>query len=309
MNQTRSINLIVILGPTATGKTRLAARLAHAMGAEIISADSRQVYRRMDLGTGKDIEDYHVEGDIVPSYLIDICEPGEKYNVFAFQQDFYRVFDEIHAHGGMSILCGGTGMYIESVTRGYDLPQVERNESLREQLQDKSLTELRDILAGYRSLHNRSDTDTRARALRAIEIQEYLKTHSLPQEPLRPEIRPLFLGLQMERSLLRQRIALRLKQRLDEGMVQEVRDLLDQGLTPEDLIYYGLEYKFITQHLTGELSYDAMVQKLYTAICQFAKRQMTWFRRMERQGVLIHWLDGEADPLSQAMTILEGPQP
>ena len=291
----REINLIAILGPTATGKTRFAAHLAHAIGGEIISADSRQVYRQMDLGTGKDYEDYRVGSDTVPVHLVDICDPGDKYSVYAFQEDFHRVFADIRGRGAMPILCGGTGMYIEAVTKGYQLPQVERDEVLRERLKDKNLDELRDILAGYKTLHNRSDTDTRARAVRAIEIQEYIQSHPLPSDKQRPEIHPLYFGLRLERQLSRQRIARRLKQRLDAGMVEEVRQLLDQGLSPEDLIYYGLEYKFLTQYLIGELDYDTMVQKLHTAICQFAKRQMTWFRRMERQGITIHWMDADQD--------------
>ncbi|MCF7975653.1 MAG: tRNA (adenosine(37)-N6)-dimethylallyltransferase MiaA [Phycisphaerae bacterium] len=282
-------NLIVVLGPTATGKTRFAALLAHAIHGEIISADSRQVYRHMDLGTGKDYQDYRVEGQAVPVHLIDICEPGEKYHVHAFQKDFYAAFDSIRAQGHMPILCGGTGMYIEAVTRGYQLPEVPHNEVLREQLKDKTLAELQVILAGYKTLHNRSDTDTRERALRAIEIQ-VCESHPV-EASSRPEIRPFYLGLQLERALCRQRIAARLQQRLDAGMVEEVQGLLDRGIAPEDLIYYGLEYKFITQYLAGDMDYKTMVEKLHIAICQFSKRQMTWFRRMERHGTIIHWID------------------
>lgn len=284
----------MVLGPTATGKTRFAALLAHAMQGEIVSADSRQVYRQMDLGTGKDYEDYVVEGQAVPVHLVDICNPGQKYHVHAFQKDFYAAFDAIHGRGHMPILCGGTGMYIEAVTRGYSLPTVERDEALRAELKDKTLVELQSILSGYKSLHNRSDTDTRERALRAIEIQTYCERHPLEVNQ-GPEIRPFFLGMQLERELCRQRIATRLHQRFEAGMVAEVQGLLDQGIKPEDLIYYGLEYKFITQHLCGEMDYKTLVEKLYIAICQFSKRQMTWFRRMERKGLKIHWIDALQD--------------
>jgi len=283
-------NLIVVLGPTAAGKTRFAALLARAIQGEIISADSRQVYRHMDLGTGKDYEDYVIDGQAVPVHLIDICDPGEKYHVHAFQKDFYTAFEGIGSRGLLPILCGGTGMYIEAVTRGYTLPTVDRNESLREHLKDKSLAELQTILTGYKTLHNRSDTDTCERAIRAIEIQAYCDEHPV-EENARPAIRPFFVGLQLERDLCRQRIATRLYQRLEAGMVDEVQGLLDQGITPEDLIYYGLEYKFITQYLTGNINYKTMLEKLHIAICQFSKRQMTWFRRMERNGAKIHWID------------------
>ncbi len=286
----KETNLIVVLGPTATGKTRFAALLAHTIHGEIISADSRQVYRQMDLGTGKDYEDYQVQGNTVPSHLIDIRDPGEKYHVHAFQKDFFVAFETIHARGFMPVLCGGTGMYIDAVTRGYSLPEVEPNEALRKELEDKTQAELQEILAETKTLHNRSDTDTRERAIRAIEIQAYCDLHPA-EETSWPEVTPFFLGMQLDRELCRQRIATRLHQRLEAGMVDEVKALLDQGIQPEDLIYYGLEYKFITQHLTGQLDYKTMVEKLYIAICQFSKRQMTWFRRMERKGAKIHWID------------------
>jgi len=300
------VNLIVVLGPTATGKTRLGARLAHAIQGEIISADSRQVYRHMDLGTGKDYDDYQVDGHTVATHLIDICDPGDKYNVYQFQQDFYTAFAQIHQRQCVPILCGGTGMYIEAATRGYALPEVEANEVLREQLKDKSLDELRGILAGYKKLHNRSDTDTRERALRAIEIQEYCRAHP-PDEATGPEVHPLFLGMQIEREQCRARIAKRLEQRLQAGMVDEVRGLLARGLSSEDLVYYGLEYKFITLYVTGAMDYDTMVQKLYIAICQFSKRQMTWFRRMQRKGTEILWIDAllhEDDKLKRALDLI-----
>jgi len=299
-----NINLIVVLGPTATGKTRFAARLAHALQGEIISADSRQVYRHMDLGTGKDYDDYQVDGHSITSHLIDICEPGDKYNVHQFQKAFYAAFAQIHQRQHLPILCGGTGMYIEAVTRGYALPVVELNQALREQLKDKSLEELRDILAGYGPLHNRSDTDTRERALRAIEIQTHCKAHP-PDQTAGPEIRALFLGLQIEREQCRARIAKRLHERLDAGMVDEVRALLARGLRPEDLTYYGLEYKFITLYVTGEMDYETMVEKLYIAICQFSKRQMTWFRRMQRKGTDIRWIDAQLDDEHKLKRALE----
>ena len=292
--QDNEINLIVVLGPTASGKTRLAACLAHALQGEIISADSRQVYKQMDLGTGRDYADYQVDGSTIASHLIDICDPGDKYNVYAFQKDFNEVFARIHERQHMPILCGGTGMYIEAVTKGYALPAVEINQDLREKLKDKSLDELKGILASYGPLHNRSDTDTRPRALRAIEIQEHCRAHPLDRAT-GPEIRALFLGMHIEREQCRARIAQRLHQRLEAGMVDEVRGLLERGLRPEDLIYYGLEYKFITLFVTGEMDYETMVQKLYTAICQFSKRQMTWFRKMQRSGTEIHWIDALQD--------------
>jgi tRNA dimethylallyltransferase len=287
-----TFNLIVILGPTATGKTRFAAELAATIGAEIISADSRQVYRRMDLGTGKDYSDYVVNGTTIPSHLINIHEPGYKYNVFEYQQDFLKAFTDILSRQKQAILCGGTGMYIEAVTRGYKLIAVPVNQELRNELEHKSLSELEAILSGYRSLHNTSDTDTRKRAIRAIEIEEYYLRH--PETDLHfPEIEPVYLGMLCDRAIRRQRITNRLKTRLHEGMIDEVKKLLDEGIAADDLIYYGLEYKYITLYLTGELSYQDMEDKLNVAIHQFAKRQMTWFRKMEREGTLIHWIDSE----------------
>jgi tRNA dimethylallyltransferase len=302
-------NLIVVLGPTATGKTRFAALLAHTIHGEIISADSRQVYRQMDLGTGKDYADYQVQGKTVRSHLIDICDPGEKYHVHAFQKDFFAAFETIHDRGAMPILCGGTGMYIDAVSRGYSLPEVEPNEALRKELESKTLDELQAILTRTKTLHNRSDTDTRERAIRAIEIQTYCELHPA-EETSWPKINPFFLGLQLDRELRRQRIATRLHQRLEAGLVDEVQTLLDQGIKPEDLIYYGLEYKFITQHLTGQLDYKTMVEKLYIAICQFSKRQMTWFRRMERKGAKIHWIDAlleDDNKVKQAIQMMVTP--
>ena len=283
-------DLITILGPTASGKTPLAASLADRLGTEIISGDSRQVYRRMDLGTGKDLVDYTVEGRQVPYHLIDIVEPGYKYNVFEYQRDFLKAYEEITAKNKLPILCGGTGMYIESVLKGYRLLPVPENPELRASLEGKSLEELTGILAGYKKLHNSTDVDTAKRAIRAIEIEEYYKQQP-PEYREFPSLKSLIIGVDIDRELRREKITRRLKQRLDEGMVEEVRGLLAEGIDPENLIYYGLEYKFLTQYAIGELTFEEMFHQLETAIHQFAKRQMTWFRGMERRGFTIHWLD------------------
>ena len=282
--------MITILGPTASGKTPLAAALADRLGAEIISGDSRQVYRRMDLGTGKDLVDYTVEGRQVPYHLIDIVEPGYKYNVFEYQRDFLKAYQEITAKNKLPILCGGTGMYIESVLKGYRLLPVPENPELRASLEGKSLEELTGILAGYKKLHNSTDVDTAKRAIRAIEIEEYYKQQP-PEYREFPSLKSLIIGVDIDRELRREKITRRLKQRLDEGMVEEVRGLLAEGIDPENLIYYGLEYKFLTQYAIGELTFEEMFHQLEIAIHQFAKRQMTWFRGMERRGFTIHWLD------------------
>lgn len=284
------IDLITILGPTASGKTPLAAALADRLGTEIISGDSRQVYRRMDLGTGKDLVDYTVEGRQVPYHLIDIVEPGYKYNVFEYQRDFLKAYQEITAKNKLPILCGGTGMYIESVLKGYRLLPVPENPELRASLEGKSLEELTGILEGYKKLHNSTDVDTAKRAIRAIEIEEYYKQQPAEYREF-PSLKSLIIGVDIDRELRREKITRRLKQRLDEGMVEEVRGLLVEGIDPENLIYYGLEYKFLTQYAIGELTFDEMFHQLETAIHQFAKRQMTWFRGMERRGFTIHWLD------------------
>ena len=284
------IDLITILGPTASGKTPLAAALADRLGTEIISGDSRQVYRRMDLGTGKDLVDYTVEGRQVPYHLIDIVEPGYKYNVFEYQRDFLKAYQEITAKNKLPILCGGTGMYIESVLKGYRLLPVPENPELRASLEGKSLEELTGILEGYKKLHNSTDVDTAKRAIRAIEIEEYYKQQPAEYREF-PSLKSLIIGVDIDRELRREKITRRLKQRLDEGMVEEVRGLLAEGIDPENLIYYGLEYKFLTQYAIGELTFEEMFHQLETAIHQFAKRQMTWFRGMERRGFTIHWLD------------------
>ena len=283
-------DLITILGPTASGKTPLAAALADRLSTEIISGDSRQVYRRMDLGTGKDLADYTVEGRQVPYHLIDIVEPGYKYNVFEYQRDFLKAYEEIVAKGKLPILCGGTGMYIESVLKGYRLLPVPENPELRASLEGKALDELTRILEGYKKLHNSTDVDTAKRAIRAIEIEEYYKQQP-PEYREFPSLKSLIIGVDIDRELRREKITRRLKQRLDEGMVDEVRGLLNEGIPAENLIYYGLEYKFLTQYAIGELTYEEMFLQLETAIHQFAKRQMTWFRGMERRGFTIHWLD------------------
>ena len=290
-------DLITILGPTASGKTSLAAALAVRLKTEIISGDSRQVYRRMDLGTGKDLSDYVVDGYKVPYHLIDIVEPGYKYNVFEYQRDFLVAYEDIKARGLLPILCGGTGMYLESILKGYRLLPVPENKELRESLASKSLEELTDILSRYKKLHNSTDVDTVKRAIRAIEIEEYYLTQDVNARSF-PEIHSLIIGVDIDRDLRRQKITNRLKKRLQEGMVDEVKALLKEGINPDDLIYYGLEYKYLTLYAVGKLSYDEMFNQLEIAIHQFAKRQMTWFRGMERRGFQIHWIDAEA-PLNE----------
>ena len=283
-------DLITIVGPTASGKTPLAVALAGRLHTEIISGDSRQVYRRMDLGTGKDLADYEVDGHRIPYHLIDIMEPGTKYNVFEFQHDFLRAYEDIRRRGMMPVLCGGTGMYIESVLKGYKLLPVPENPELRKRLESKSLEELTALLATYKTLHNSTDVDTAKRAIRAIEIEEYYRTQPVGARDF-PEIRSLIIGVDVDREIRREKITRRLRQRLAEGMADEVRGLLDEGIAPEDLIYYGLEYKYLTLFVTGALTYEEMFRQLEIAIHQFAKRQMTWFRGMERRGFTIHWIN------------------
>ena len=285
-----SYNLVTILGPTACGKTSLAVALAHRLQTAVISADSRQVYRSMDLGTGKDLDEYVYQGCEVPYRLIDIVDAGYKYNVFEYQRDFLKAFEELRAQGQLPVMCGGTGMYLESVLRGYRLVEVPENKELRESLADKSLEELTTILSSYKQLHNTTDVDTCKRAIRAIEIEEYYRVNEVNIREF-PEIKSLTIGLDVSRELRRERITRRLHERLAEGMVDEVRGILDAGVAPEDLIYYGLEYKYLTLYIIGELTYDEMVSQLEIAIHQFAKRQMTYFRGMERRGVPIHWID------------------
>ena len=283
-------DLITILGPTASGKTPFAAALAHELNTEIISADSRQIYRGMDLGTGKDLADYTVDGHPIPYHLIDIADPGYKYNVFEYQRDFLISYESIKQKGCLPVLCGGTGMYLESVLKGYKLMPVPENPELRARLANHSLEELTEILEQYKTLHNSTDVDTVKRAIRAIEIEEYYAVHPVPEREF-PKLNSLIIGVDIDRELRREKITRRLKQRLDEGMVDEVRTILATGVKPEDLIYYGLEYKFLTLYIIGELSFEEMVSQLEIAIHQFAKRQMTWFRGMERRGCEIHWID------------------
>ena len=298
--------LITIIGPTASGKTALAAQVAYRLGTEIISGDSRQVYRRMDLGTGKDLSDYSVQGTPIPYHLIDIREPGTKYNVFEYQHDFHEVFAAIRAKGKVPVLCGGTGLYIEAVLKGYKLLDVPQNPMLRESLKGKSLEELTRLLATYKTLHNKTDVDSAQRAIRAIEIEEYYRT----QDPEKHEYEPLdslIIGLDISREERRAKISYRLRERLEAGMVEEVRALLDEGIPPEDLIYYGLEYKYLTQYVIGQLDYEEMVRLLEIAIHQFAKRQMTWFRGMERRGFEIHWIDASLpmeEKIQQVMDLI-----
>jgi tRNA dimethylallyltransferase len=292
--------MITILGPTASGKTPVAARLAAEIGGEIISADSRQVYRRMDIGTGKDLADYTVRIPAAPVgnvryHLIDIREPGTKYNLFEYQQDFFDAYQEIRDRGAVPILCGGTGLYIEAVLKGYHLSPVPQHQALRDSLEGKSLGELTQLLVALKeksgsTMHNTTDVDSCQRAIRAIEIETYNLEHPAPRREL-PPVESLIIGLDISRELRREKITRRLKARLEEGMVDEVKALLDEGIPAEDLIYYGLEYKFVTEYLTGQTTYEEMFQRLEIAIHQFAKRQMTWFRGMERRGFTIHWID------------------
>ena len=283
-------NLVTILGPTATGKTQLATALAARIDGEIISADSRQIYRGMDIGTGKDLGEYVVDGKPIPYHLIDIVDAGYKYNVFEYQRDFLKAFESVNQRGHLPILCGGTGLYIEAVLNGYKLLAVPDNQILREQLANKTLDELTSILRGYKTLHNQTDVDTVKRAIRAIEIEAYYQTHE--EETVEyPELKSLIIGVGIDREVRREKITKRLKARLDEGMIDEVKMLLDSGVQPDDLIYYGLEYKFVTNYLLGKLTFDELFTQLEIAIHQFAKRQMTWFRGMERRGFTIYWLD------------------
>ena len=315
--------MITILGPTASGKTPLAAALACAlprtddgeMGAEIISADSRQVYRRMDIGTGKDLADYLLptansqQPIAIPYHLIDICEPGTKYNLFQYQQDFFDAYNNIIGRGKTPILCGGTGLYIEAVLKGYKLSPVPQNQALRDSLEGKSLGELTEMLAALKTqsgstMHNTTDVDSCQRAIRAIEIETYNLEHPVPLREL-PPIDSLIIGVSIDRKLRREKITRRLKARLEEGMIDEVRGLLAEGIPAADLTYYGLEYKYVTEHIVGQLSYDEMVRRLEIAIHQFAKRQMTWFRGMERRGVTIHWVDA-ALPMDEKIAEILG---
>ena len=297
--------MITILGPTASGKTPVAARLAEQIGGEVISADSRQVYRRMDIGTGKDLEDY----GSVKYHLIDICEPGTKYNLFEYQQDFYDAYNNIIGRGKVPILCGGTGLYIEAVLMGYKLSPVPQNQELRDSLEGKTLDELTEMLMALKAqngsnMHNTTDVDSCQRAIRAIEIETYNLEHPVPLREL-PPVESVIIGINIDREQRREKITRRLKARLDNGMIEEVRALLDEGIPAEDLIYYGLEYKFLTEYLTEQLSYDEMFSRLEIAIHQFAKPQMTWFRGMERRGFKINWIEATLPMEQKVEKILE----
>lgn len=291
-NAISGYDLLVITGPTASGKTTLAAALAQKLNGEIISADSRQVYRQMNLGTGKDYGDYITGGEKIPYHLIDIAEPGYKYNVFEYQRDFDKVLKDLRSRNKYPIVCGGSGMYLDSIISGYEMLEVPPDPLLRASLEEKSLGELIGILSGYKKLHNKTDIDTKKRAIRAIEIERH-KASMNENYTHYPSSKPLITGVLFSREKRRERITERLKLRFEEGMEDEVRQLLRRGIDPETLIYYGLEYKYITLYVTGRLSYDEMFRSLEIAIHQFAKRQMTWFRSMERKGIKIHWIDGE----------------
>ncbi len=290
MNNKTPYNLVVVLGPTASGKTTLATKLASKIEGEIISADSRQVYRNMDLGTGKDLEDYIVDGIQIPYHLIDIVDAGYKYNVYEYQTDFFKAFEDIKSRNKFPIMCGGTGMYIEAVLSHFKMVHVPSNPELRKSLEGKSLEELTQILSTFKTLHNKTDVDTIKRAVRGIEIETYYKDNPEIEVEL-PELNPLIIGVKIDRDLRRDKITKRLNSRLEEGMIDEVKSILDSGVHPDDLIYYGLEYKYLTLHAIGKISYQEMFEQLNIAIHQFAKRQMTWFRKMERSGFDIHWMD------------------
>ncbi len=295
--------LITILGPTATGKTGLAAALAAKIDAEVISADSRQVYRGMDLGTGKDLDDYIVDGKQIPCHLIDIADPGEEYNVFRFQQDFLKAYNDIRERGKKAIMCGGTGMYLESVILGYRMSDVSQNEDLRKELELLTDDELNARLRSLRDVHNVTDTTDRKRLIRAIEISSSPVPHPPHHIDLQNTNHKVF-GVSLPREEVRRRITSRLKQRLKEGMVEEVKTLLNSGLRPEQLEFYGLEYKYLTQYIVGKINFNEMFQLLNIAIHQFAKRQMTWFRRMEKRGVAIVWIDGFL-PLDEKLIVIQ----
>ena len=303
--------MITILGPTACGKTALATALAARLDGEIISADSRQVYRRMDIGTGKDLADYHVDGKLIPYHLIDICEPGTKYNLFEYQHDFLQAYADIVARGRRPILCGGTGLYLEAVIKGYHLSPVPQNETLRRQLEEKSMDELTAMLRSLKeqsgsAMHNTTDVDSKQRAIRAIEIELHNLEQPMPEREA-PAVDSLIVGLDVPREVRRERITRRLKDRLQQGMVEEIRGLLDSGIPADDLMYYGLEYRYVTEYVLGITSYEQMFSRLEIAIHQFAKRQMTWFRGMERRGCVIRWIDAiqPLDKMLQAVMELD----
>jgi tRNA dimethylallyltransferase len=297
-------DLLVVTGPTASGKTALAVAVAKKVGGEIISADSRQVYKGMNLGTGKDYDDYLIDGTRIPCHLIDVAEPGYKYNVFEYQRDFINVYTNLKLMNLFPIVCGGSGMYADSIITGYKMVEVPPDSGLRSELEKKPMEELREILSTYKNLHNTTDFDTKKRLIRAIEI-EHFNSNRRQQSSELPKVNSLIIGVLFDRETRRKRISDRLKQRLDAGMIEEVKNLICLGVNPETLIYYGLEYKYITLHLTGKLSFEVMVKDLETAIHQFAKRQMTWFRGMERRGIKINWIDGNL-PIEDKVEMVMG---
>ncbi len=284
-------NLLTILGPTAGGKTNFASHIAFLFDAEIISADSRQVYKKMDIGTGKDLSDYIIDEKQIPFHLINIAEPGEKYNLFRFQQDFFKAYEQISKKNKLAIMCGGTGLYIDAVVNNYNLVQVPENKSLRQNLEQKSMEELTKILSSMKKLHNTTEIDTKKRLIRALEIEYFLKNNP-EQKSNFPKIKSLNIGIKFDRQSQKKRITQRLKSRLENGMIDEIKSLIDAGIPTETLIYYGLEYKFVTLYLLNKINYEEMFDKLNIAIHQFSKRQMTWFRRMEKKGQKIWWIDG-----------------
>lgn len=302
----KKYDLVSIVGPTASGKTNFACHLAYGLGAEIISGDSRQVYRSMDIGTGKDLGDYVVNGVNIPYHLIDIHDAGYKYNIYEYQQDFHNAYTDIRSRGKLPILCGGSGLYVESVLKGYSLLNVPENKELRAKYANNTLSELEEILASYKTLHNTTDVDTAQRAIRAIEIEEYNREHPLEQSQY-SALDSLIIGIDIDRELRRAKISKRLRSRLNEGMVDEVRAILNKGIVPDDLIYYGLEYRFLTLYILNQISYEEMIDQLEIAIHQFAKRQMTWFRGMEKRGLKISWIDANvpmAEKVKMAVDLL-----
>ncbi len=297
-------DILLVTGPTASGKTSLASNIAQRIGGEIISADSRQVYRGMNLGTGKDYDDYRINGIDIPYHLIDIVNPGYKYNVFEYQRDFNRVYSDFKKRKIFPVVCGGSGMYVDSIISGYKMFEVPPDSGLRIELEKKSMEELKDILSTFKTLHNITDLDTKKRVIRAIEIEHSVK-NKRNQKSEYPKVRALLAGIQFDRETRRKRITERLIQRLESGMVDEVKKLIEMGISTETLIYYGLEYKFIALYLTGKISYQEMVRDLEIAIHQFAKRQMTWFRGMERRGIKMHWIDGQLPMEEKVEKVME----
>jgi tRNA dimethylallyltransferase len=294
--------LISVLGTTASGKTQLAVNLAAIIGGEIISADSRQVYRGMDIGSGKDLAEYEVNGLKIPYHLIDVVDAGYEYNVYEYQKDFFTAYELIAQHQNIPILCGGTGMYIESILKGYQLMKVPRDEALRIRLEKKTDEELKKMVIESRTPHNTSDLDDKSRSIRALEIDAYYREHPELLKEV-PKIKSINFGIRFERNEIRNRITQRLDSRLQIGLIEEVTQLLNSGLEPEKLMFYGLEYRLVTQYITGQIDYNTMFSELNTAIHQFAKRQETWWRKMEKSGTKILWIDGKID-LNDKLTFM-----